>query len=945
MAAVSAGISIGTAVKTLAESGGSGLANMEKMGAKTRFIGGGLKQVGRGVGALSAGKQAAKGKTGREAAETKTRVMEAGTSMWSEQKGMSGKQGTITAQQTGAGTMTHLPGGGAVRSGDIVSSGGGFWGNMFGTMGTMVLVIMTQSTIGRVVDGYLYLGNRKGMMERLGITKYEKRMAQDLKAAEELGVNGVRVTVEGTTHVVKSATVDADGNTVYVIESPSSKGEAVTRQITLDEKGNLVGMSYQMTLTKEQAQQLPGYKEGQVVNVSITDAGSAVISDPRAAQLRNEPFLLNSQTDQVLFNSFTGPAYEGGAGGFTLGTNLSNFQNTYNENRAVLSTVIASAGLSASIASMHSGNDIESTLKKDPESRQIVADIRREAATQALVGIVPGILDEPGGPKHLQGVKGESSEYGERGAAEQATVKVNAAYGESRLGDLPKFSETATKSSGLEGTPNASAFSAALTAVASSSNAGELQGMSETNLRGAVRQEMIQGFVQQGMPVHMAEARADAAIGSANMGAVTQQVNAAGSGLIQNFREQGFNQAMVGALSRADLSQVQQVAGTGGLMADDKAVDLVARAQTTDYRFDPDTARAVNQHKILTQEAQYIQGMQGAVDGGNFTLAGMHHQQAIEVQNIYWHAKADSAVAKDPEVPQQKETVMVGGNPQDLTIAEQAETGTLMAFQGTRMMHRMQSPGMETSIQQNVQQETEARSLILAEVNRGNAEQAKLFAQQRADFYEQHGNTAGAETYRQVAAHISPNNPGASQAIETTFSQAPHADALAIRTAAVQAEARREQERSRQATDLMASGDYSTARHVGVNAYTYHREQGNEAEAQKWLSFVEQTHQAQTGKPKDPAGKAREILDVPEYKPPEPPPNFNAMPETKQEPYIKQRVSYNMEYDQKAKESQDRKLQPAQRTYDRAVQYAGEGYGHIIDAADRAGRYSQADES
>ncbi|MBN1170417.1 hypothetical protein JXA56_05300, partial [Candidatus Micrarchaeota archaeon] len=256
MAAVSAGISVGTAVKTLAESGGAGLANLEKRSAHARFLGGGLMQVGRGVGALSAAKRAAAGKKGKERSETMTRTMEAGTSMWTQEKGMSAKEKSMTAQQTGAGTMTHLPGGGAVRSGDTVYSGGGFWGNIFGTMGQMVLVIMTQTTIGRIVDGYLYLGNRKGMMERLGITKHEKRMAEDLKAAADMmgeGQEGIIVNVGGTAHVVKKAIVDAEGNTVYVIESPSYEGGKTTRQITVDDKGKVVGMSYPMQVTADMA--------------------------------------------------------------------------------------------------------------------------------------------------------------------------------------------------------------------------------------------------------------------------------------------------------------------------------------------------------------------------------------------------------------------------------------------------------------------------------------------------------------------------------------------------------------------------------------------------------------------------------------------------------------------------------------------------------------------
>ena len=954
MAAASALISVGTAAKTLKESGGKGLADIEKRSARGRFLGGGLMQVGRGVSALSAARTSSKGKKDR--GQSIARSMEAQTNVWRQDKG-SGKEKAASGSSTLTGSgMAFLPGGGAVRSGEIVQTGSGFWGNVFGTMGRMVLIIASQSTVGRVADGFMYLGNRKGMLDRLGVTDHEQRMASDLQVASEMmdeKMEGIRVNVNGQEMIVTRAAFDAEGNMVYTIASPAKGGGTMTRTVTINENGKVVGISYEMTLSAEQARQIPGYEAGQKVNVSLNDRGVAVISDASGSQHPQEQFVLNSKTDQELVGTFR--QYQEGITGFTIGANASKFQDTYNANQKALASVVASAGMEASIAMMHSGNDLNDLLAANPESRHIVVGLRSQMANEDI-----GILVDPAGvesgtsdtSEYVEGLSPRKSKYGTRTQSEEAVIRIGEAHGDSAFADREGFTQSITSASGLK-EAKAGLLVDGVHSVVRESSAGELEGMSQVQLRTQVRENMVDNLVRQGMPAHLAEQKADTVLASANMDAVTRQVNQAGQGLVQNFQAQGFNDAMVAKLKSTDVGEIGRLAQTGVMMQDDNAARVVSQSPTS-YQHNEETRRSIDQYRILEHAMNNIQELQQAIGAGDFARAAMEQQQSRESIDLYWHAKANAAVSKDPELPDERAEVVVERQKVNYTILEEAETGTEMAFRGTKMMHATQQPGMGNAIQENIKRENETRDTIMDNIEHGNFDAAKQMASDMAHYHYDRGNTAAGDAYLKLGVHLDapPDKPTESfaQNAESILDQAPRPEYLAPRTVAVQQQAAAEQQVTQQVLGSMQEGDYSTAKATAIQRYKYHKEQGNEQQAQAWLGVVQQTHEAQALKPTE-ANKersyeaTREALGIPEQQPPpKPPANFESLPPEKKQKFTQNFMEYQAAQQQQAEERNRTLLGQASSTYDRTVQIAGEGYGHIIDAADRAGKYMKADD-
>ncbi len=969
MALASAAISIGQAAKA-AKAGN--LADMEKRAARNRYFGANLisSEVGvrRGISARRGARRAANTAGNRAAAEAKakgasadgiaqarrgaerkafSRHMEARSSIISVEDDQQ-RRGSMTGIMTGSG-MAFLPGGGGVRAEETVQSNSGFWGNLFGTMGRMTMIIATQTTIGRVVDGFMFLHNRQGALERMGITNYEKRVGEDLHAIRDMSdEGGLIVQVGDTQMVVRNARADVEGNTVYNVLIPTAEGETTERTVTINKQGTVVAMTYEMTLTEDMARQVPGAQAGQAVTVEMRKG--EVTFNPGTAQ----SFTIDRNNDPVLYDDLAGASRTPGYG-FNVGADASEFQNTHRQNSESFGALAAAAGMDASIAQMHAGEDISSQIEKDPDSRQVVRNQRQNMATDDMATLLatdPHTMDSMG---DMSARKGEQSKFGDRSQTEVATMRVAEAYRNADVGGR-EFTDNIKKASGFnQHDPNGVRVAAATQEFVQSSSASELAGMNEDQVRANLVEGVARGLTQQGVHPETARIDAERIVSETNIGNVTQAVNGAGSSLIQQFENQGFNQETVQRLAQADVSHVGQVAQTGMMMSDDRVADVVSHQPTTDYRFNPEMQAKIDQYRIYGGVQQDIQAIGQSAQSGQYAAAAESQNRAVETQNLYLHAKASEQIVQDPQVPTTTETVTINNQQRDMTISDQYMAGTEMAYEGSRRLHRMRQPGdqgYDAAVHGAIADESQAVSTIAQGAQTGNYDFVSHAAEERARYHLQNGNDAAAQQYFQIAEQAQslneasrnlPENPPPDQVSQlqeqhrdlfnATQSMNPDSNQsmqyACARTGAIQYEASRELSTRTNIAQDIATGDFGTAISTASQRYRYHREQGNEAEAEHYQHLIEEAGRLRAAQNNDEANQIRTSLyqdlgvQRVQHDPsqgPERGPTFAVSTETQQ--------------DVRA---------TATRTYSTAVNLGGEGYGHIIDSADRAGRLAQND--
>jgi len=247
MAALSALVTVGSAIKT-ARKGKGALAKSEKAAAKQRVFGySGIKRASKGVKAFRASL--------RSSTDTKsfTQQMNARVSIRDVEGSDSSRssQGQATSQG-----MAFLPGGGGVRGSELMVGDGLGLGNRCGTLLKMALFVATQTTVGRLVDGFVYIHADQGMFEALFVD-HDQRRAEDMQAAlstidEETG--GVRMNIDGREVVVLSVTrsePNAEGEThiesMEIVTGEQEGRAGNTTTLLLNEDAQVVGYQFQAT--------------------------------------------------------------------------------------------------------------------------------------------------------------------------------------------------------------------------------------------------------------------------------------------------------------------------------------------------------------------------------------------------------------------------------------------------------------------------------------------------------------------------------------------------------------------------------------------------------------------------------------------------------------------------------------------------------------------------
>lgn len=981
--AASAALSIGQAAKTISSGGMKSLSKSEKNAAQNRVFGAALFSsktgVGKGLAAAKGAKKAAKnagdkaqakarseGKSEKEIRQAKNDASNAAYSKHFEARAdvidasnPDNKAKVMAGVITAAG-LSFLPGGGGVRSGETVTSGKGIWANIFGTMGKMMMVVASQTTIGRLVDGFMYLGSGQGMLDKIGLTNHEKRVGEELialtkhenRAGEDLLAvkdmmgekGGLVVEIAGSTVIVHYVKTDAKGNQIFNVTMPN--GDA--RQITIDDKGKVVAVAFELTITKDMASQIPGAVPNTTVSAELNQKGEIVVKYMAApSEEGGMPFAstytISKTNNPALFDAMKISAYSSNAG-LIVGSNATDFQKSYDQNKTEMAAVVAAASLNASIAASASGKSVKEELEKNPETRQVVSELRKNMASEelALLGISPEALEG------MKGSKGEKSQFGDRSDSEIAVMSVESSYRQSGIG-TKEFEEKLDNASGFKkDDPNGSRVTAAVGDYMRSSSAEELSKLDSQKLAVQVEQRVAEGLVRQNPSLGPEEAKTQAQqiVAQADMAKLTDQVNKAGSGLVDDFNKAGLQD-----LSRANVDQIASVAQVGSMMRDDRAADVVAQSKTPDYRLSPELQAKVDQYKVYSGVQSEIQGISSSVSSGDFKRADEYQTRAVDTQNIYLHAKASEVIIKDPEVPKQAEVVSVAGKPTEMTITDEYQKGVQMAYEGTQMLHRMSRPENQAQIQyfanESKSVEEGSKQMITAAIQAGDYASAVEKANEMANHHLLYGNDASAMSYMRVAeqagdlaranenrpedkppVHQDPAYKTMRNELQDTLTNFPPADSVSQRMGTVRFDEKQEIENRNGIVNSVSSNEYSDAISIASSRYKYHKEQGNTEQAEQYLRTIEEIGNLRRGESTSSPEKVYSSLGYEKAKD-----ESGKLIKTESGKPI-----YQLSEDSQAHISTN-----SASTYSRAVQTGGEGYGHIIDSADRAGKYQEDD--
>jgi hypothetical protein len=873
MAALSAALSVGQTIKTAVKAekgkGGAAVLKSEKQAASQRFIGAGIGTASRGISKFKGALAATRNLSGKARARAMTRHLEATRDVLSGGESASdrGQSGTMTSSG-----MAFLPGGGGVRGSELISMDSSGRIGIGGTLLRMLGVVFTQTTIGRITDGFSYLASDESLLAHMGIVSHELRTQNDMEALRNVlssdeGEEGIRVIIGDTVYLVRGVQQNEAGESVITLRVPeqtASPGQVARTgnqiQVTVNSEGTIVAMTYslagQAPVTPTNPQGLasvtvradPEHEGMNIATVSFTGADGQPV----------ERTISEFNTDRTAWGNVAGPAFEQLPGGIALGGNGSQLLDGFNTMRAQAGMIVSDASRENSIAMANIGNDIASELGSSPEARTRVREQRREMAAQELAlamgaptdtfntdGPVPGGGEDGQGlpaSHYTRGLKADSDSMGEVSRVEVAVRTVHEVHSGSELSFTPdgegtspgqRLSSRVVEGSGL-GDADQRTLSGVLPGILRSSSASELASMDRESFRAAAETQLLARAVtpeQREQVAAQAERLANAMPVSA-----FQPIQQAASSYISSLGQAGLNESMVERLSQADMSQIQRLSDTGAMMND--RPETLARVVAQDlnhYSYPQEMRGQAMEYRAMQDMSSSLAGMRQNLDAGNIMTASMQMQQFTEMNNVFLQTRAVNVAAGDDTLPQDRD-------PQTgRTVLESAQVASELLYQSARL-GRSVEPTSDAAVQQQVALEQHSRELLTSAISEGHYDQAATVAQERYAYYSELGDSVAADRYMQVYQSIQAERPESERAtaVQATVSQLPAPENLGHSSASIISEARREESFRTSVTEAAASGDWSTAMATAADRYRYHHEMGNEDMAGRYELAIQQ---------------------------------------------------------------------------------------------------------
>ncbi|MBU0528096.1 hypothetical protein KKE92_06445 [Candidatus Micrarchaeota archaeon] len=770
MAAISALVTVGSAIKTAGKGKGA-LLKSEKAAAKQRVFGySGIKRASKGVKAFKASLRAS--------TDTKsfTRQMNARISI----RDVEGGESRASSGQATSQGMAFLPGGGGVRGTELVGSGG------MNTLLRMALLVATQTSVGRLVDGFVYIHADQGLFD-MAFVDHDQRRGEDMQAAlstidEETG--GCRMVIDGREVVVTAVTrsePDARGNTfiesmeIVTGEVEGQVGDRRTLQLNSD--GIVVGIQYQAAGVIPQDQRGSANPEG-IGIVTITEAaeggftatitnrdGSNVGSPIQPAEgeaatgQRNPLVVSEGSVERVEWNNIAGPAIgaPGVSGDLAIGMNASEFVGTYETimgNPDLAQDDPDRAGQRAMVlASARSEAQMIQTLRADDMTDDMTATDRSTARAQSATIASEAQQDVLGahGVSIYAGLTPEDSPYGgQRTVQETAALRagdvITGEYTTDSEGNPVSLARPATVvAHALEGSDLRSGDRDAVSAVISTSSAADLEVMDRTTLRNRVVDHlMVEGQLddaRRGLPPLTAEqtaVRMEQSIERANtiLASVPEhtieRLQEAGSHGTGGFSEQ-FAQSpeLARAYSTADISALATYAGDTSCLGDyeHNRADLIGRDPSA---YSSDVSSAAMEYRAITGTMQQIDRIRTA-DTPERVLAA--RDGYLEMNNVYVETRLVNVAADQAETAADRQAIDTAR--QGLGhLYEQAEMAVSMHNPSEDQIQA--TAAAEEAARQRVRQQAEAviaaetRVEASAQEHGGTPQQADVQALERA---------------------------------------------------------------------------------------------------------------------------------------------------------------------------------------------------------------------
>ena len=520
------------------------LAKDEARAARERSPVAGFTRVAGGIRGLRATAQAAKGKgiagfakasgammgrfrdqalhgkekpgagTGARAGRT---VAGAGGALTFEAGGASGIRGSDLAKYTE--TKGFLPG------------VGGYFTDLGANLGRVAVFVLTQTTLGRVVDGFYSLATNKSIFESAFVRQSE-RLAGDMEVMgwmsasrirtvtgpdgrpHEVVDHGVRVPMgDGEVVVTNFQRREGGGFTVTFLSAAGDNahdGQTVDGRTTVsfDSNGRVVSMSFNVMVPGPPgADGRPGAPVPARVEVGPPDVlardpntGREVYGDPHFTLVTG-----SGSTEQRVeitradsrFDTFFGlqSNVPGAINGAMFGGNATDFLNNCRTAEQGMGAMTATVTADIAARRAEIAEQVQKELARNPETRDIIRDARYDDATrawEAVLGADPGSMRVGAEAGSFDRVNPRSTEYGEMGRHEAAAAGVHEAFGEA-FGGARSMGEFASRLVASVPEAQRGEVSAALASVLSTRSPAELAGMSNDDLRRAVASEMSRG--------------------------------------------------------------------------------------------------------------------------------------------------------------------------------------------------------------------------------------------------------------------------------------------------------------------------------------------------------------------------------------------------------------------------------------------------------------------
>jgi hypothetical protein len=315
-----------------------------------------------------------------------------------------------------------------------------------------------------------------------------------------------------------------------------------------------------------------------------------------------------------------------------------------------------------------------------------------------------------------------------------------------------------------------------------------------------------------------------------------QPINQAANDYIGELRDEGFNEAMVGRLSQADMSQMGRLAQTGDMMHDDAGT--LSRIISTDlghHEYGQELRGHAMQYRAMQETSQSMQGLDRALESGNIAEAAVHIDNYTQMNNVFLLTRAatTTAASSDQHVHQRDSET-------NTTIAEEGLTAAEELYQSAHMMRSM-TPESARGAEPFIQREIAQRQIISdAAATEEGTQLAEAVIQRSVDYYQSIGDNETAQRYERVSEALQQPQEQRTEAVQAALQELPVPENLGRTSARIAAEQESERQHRQHIVSSTEAGNYGSAMAAAAERYRYHREMGNEQMANSYLQSVQQ---------------------------------------------------------------------------------------------------------